>query len=174
MSFQSRAHTLILKQSSGEEGLRGIVTELLAVLEAGFSVPVVFLSIVGDGGLEIVSSDNPVLFETVRLLMMLEQPVYGVALGRMGQASISILQACDRVFAQSAQTGLLCRVLRLAEIGVVMGILTAEVECMDLKDIMAAKARLVEAKLAKLAKLAKCRLPELIPTHAEVKYVFDM
>ena len=103
--------TIMVDLRAGEETLQGIEEKLMQIQKSGFHVPMIFLCVAGSSNPQAVQSVQvpEVIAErwirVVRLMLELQQPIYGMATGTMSPFGIMLLEACDCVLADTLQEG---------------------------------------------------------------------
>ena len=155
--------TIMVDVRAGEETLQGIEEQLMQIQKSGFHVPMIFLCVAGSSNPQAVQSVQvpEVIAErwirVVRLMLELQQPIYGMATGTMSPFGIMLLEACDCVLADTVQEGVHAnRILKPLEMALVCKVAAEEAESMNDAQLVEHKAKFVRDKLyARFPKLSK-------------------
>ncbi|CAE7226431.1 hypothetical protein AK812_SmicGene25681 [Symbiodinium microadriaticum] len=139
---------------SHQETLQGIEEQLMQIQKSGFHVPMIFLCVAGSSNPQAVQSVQvpEVIAErwirVVRLMLELQQPIYGMATGTMSPFGIMLLEACDCVLADTVQEGVHAnRILKPLEMALVCKVAAEEAESMNDAQLVEHKAKFVRDKL---------------------------
>mmetsp|Transcript_128087 Transcript_128087/g.304112 ORF Transcript_128087/g.304112 Transcript_128087/m.304112 type:complete len:165 (-) Transcript_128087:44-538(-) len=135
-----QVRSIIIDQGA-DDSLHRAERALQWILSEGQGVLLVFVVVYGDG-----SDADGEWLKLTRGLLSLEQPVYGIAIGAMSDASLALLEACDCVFSSLPQPTA-CRLLHPVEIATVCEIIGTETSGMGFQEIKVVKERLRLRKL---------------------------
>ena len=125
----------IIIDQGADDSLHRAERALQWILSEGQGVLLVFVVVYGDG-----SDADGEWLKLTRGLLSLEQPVYGIAIGAMSDASLALLEACDCVFSSLPQPTA-CRLLHPVEIATVCEIIGTETSGMGFQEIKAGRAQ---------------------------------
>ncbi|CAE7840332.1 unnamed protein product [Symbiodinium sp. CCMP2592] len=138
---------------SNQETLQGIEEKLMQIQKSGFHVPMIFLCVAGSSNPHVQSVQVPEVIaerwiRVVRLMLELQQPIYGMATGTMSPFGIMLLEACDCVLADTLQEGVHAnRILKPLEMALVCKVAAEEAESMNDAQLVELKAKFVRDKL---------------------------